>query len=277
MAYVGPEVAVEIVTYLKSDWIDEHCQLAGIALVLYDHIITIPGEARFIWGQKLTNAIILFYLNRWFTFLWVVSFTLGFVGFENIPTYALKREADRVGIATPLATMMLRDGTIYFLALLALNIIQIVGWTTNSFIYAATAFETPLSSMIVSRFLMDLRRAAYAGTGEPSGETHPSFVRSANAQQDRPHTPVLRFAPVINDMGGNLSFISDDDLVDGDEPSGGCILADEEAQAISDHALVVDTSGAGNTCDEGKPEVSEGNAEIVETPRSQYAACGGSC
>lgn len=38
---------------------------AFIALVLYDHICTIPQEMQLIWGSKVTSTMVLFHANRW--------------------------------------------------------------------------------------------------------------------------------------------------------------------------------------------------------------------
>ncbi|EMD39750.1 hypothetical protein CERSUDRAFT_71615 [Gelatoporia subvermispora B] len=66
----------------------------------------------------------------------------------------------------PLLKLLLRDeqdaqqtpGTMYFLALLALNVLNIIGWSTNAFIFSVEDFTTPLSSLIMSHFLMNLRQ-----------------------------------------------------------------------------------------------------------------------
>ncbi|EMD37043.1 hypothetical protein CERSUDRAFT_74040 [Gelatoporia subvermispora B] len=58
-----------------------------------------------------------------------------------------------------LSTLLLRDGTLYFIILSALNILNLVGIVTASFNYA-TSFVTPLYCIIVSHFLLDLRGLA---------------------------------------------------------------------------------------------------------------------
>ncbi|EMD37038.1 hypothetical protein CERSUDRAFT_124023 [Gelatoporia subvermispora B] len=66
-------------------------------------------------------------------------------------TYALKREASRNNVEVPLASMLLRDGTVYFL---------IVGFDTGVFEFAISNFGTPLSAIIISHFLLNLRQVA---------------------------------------------------------------------------------------------------------------------
>ncbi|OCH87151.1 hypothetical protein OBBRIDRAFT_806256 [Obba rivulosa] len=60
-----------------------------------------------------------------------------------LKTYNISRAAIRSNIRSPLSTLLLRDGTIWFLVLLCFNVLQIVGWTTNSFVYAADFLIMP--------------------------------------------------------------------------------------------------------------------------------------
>jgi len=54
----------------------------------------------------------------------------------------MKRDADRNNIKMPLVTMLLRDGTLYFAAMLALGVLDAVGNVSNAFTYTAY-FITP--------------------------------------------------------------------------------------------------------------------------------------
>ena len=38
-----------------------------LALLVYDHILTFPGEVRFIWGRRFSGATVIFTLNRYVT------------------------------------------------------------------------------------------------------------------------------------------------------------------------------------------------------------------
>ncbi|EMD39472.1 hypothetical protein CERSUDRAFT_80849 [Gelatoporia subvermispora B] len=91
-------------------------------------------------------------------------------------TFNMRRRVEDSAIKTPLHTMLLRDGTIYFALSLCTSIINIVGLTTNVFAYAA-AFVTPLASVIMSHFFLNLRQVAYGRDLQPTSQ-RPSFVRS---------------------------------------------------------------------------------------------------
>ncbi|EPS94450.1 hypothetical protein FOMPIDRAFT_93766 [Fomitopsis schrenkii] len=71
----------------------------------------------------------------------------------------MKREADRLNIKASLALLLLRDGTIYFVALRTLNIEHIVVvFSTRNVVYV-TIFLIPIPSLLTSRFLLKLRHA----------------------------------------------------------------------------------------------------------------------
>ncbi|EMD39746.1 hypothetical protein CERSUDRAFT_92236 [Gelatoporia subvermispora B] len=110
-------------------------------------------------------------------------------------TYKIKRLADQNDVETPLVTMLLRDGTLYFAALLVLNIFNIVGWI---FVFSVQDFTTPLSSVIISHFLMNLRQASSTGNQEMTSQ-------SWSDEQGRSPAVSLRFASFIDNMGESLT------------------------------------------------------------------------
>ncbi|EMD34569.1 hypothetical protein CERSUDRAFT_75532 [Gelatoporia subvermispora B] len=69
-------------------------------------------------------------------------------------------EFRKVGIPRPVLRTLLRDGSLYFVILLILNVWQIIGNATGFFIFTVGVFGTPVCSIIISRFLFGLRRAA---------------------------------------------------------------------------------------------------------------------
>ncbi|KAI9063139.1 hypothetical protein FKP32DRAFT_1572420 [Trametes sanguinea] len=91
-------------------------------------------------------------------------------------TYSLRRLAVQANMQVSLATLLVRDGTIYFLVLLAMNTFHIAFSLTGRFTYTIT-FEEPLTTILISRFLLNLREASMS-TGQSSLDmSEPSFVR----------------------------------------------------------------------------------------------------
>ncbi|GBE83894.1 hypothetical protein SCP_0509510 [Sparassis crispa] len=116
-------------------------------------------------------------------------------------TYTIKRDADNANIKATIVTLLLRDGTFYFLCLLCLNIIAIVLDARTPYVYILY-FVAPISSMLISRFLLNLRHIYYAtgssaGSGDPSGPSTGTFMSD------------MQFAgaasPYIGNMGAPLS------------------------------------------------------------------------
>jgi len=314
MSSYAPDLTAEVTSIAASLWISYCCIFAGSTLVFWDHISSFSKEVQFMWGRKLNSVTLLFYLNRWTTFVWALvnttlvlplanvsncrgdnnfgqaititlfifwaafsairvyatsggrwvlaalvctlalvpagtnlygSLIAAYYQIEAIPalglecvsgktfsgatstkfavatrvcviasdlivllvtwhaTFKLKRFADRNNFETPVVTMLLRDGTLYFLALLILNVFNIVGWATDVFVFSVEDFTTPLSSIIISHFLMNLRQASASGT-----QVSPSSPLWSDQQNDSP-TPSLRFASCVGNMGESLSHGSD--------------------------------------------------------------------
>lgn len=110
-------------------------------------------------------------------------------------TYALKRATALHGARAPLATLLLRDGTLYFMALLCLNILNIAGQSTNVFVYAAQ-FTVPLSSIIITHFFLNLHQISHPTRGD-ADDSH--FMQQSS----------LRFATFVGNMGEHLDHGTD--------------------------------------------------------------------
>ncbi|EMD33135.1 hypothetical protein CERSUDRAFT_68193 [Gelatoporia subvermispora B] len=73
MSAIGPGSADQVVMF-------------SVAFVLYDHAITLPSEVSLIWGRKWSSVTLLFYLNRWATFIWaVVQVPLDMLPLSRLP------------------------------------------------------------------------------------------------------------------------------------------------------------------------------------------------
>ncbi|EMD33636.1 hypothetical protein CERSUDRAFT_67814 [Gelatoporia subvermispora B] len=93
-----------------------------------------------------------------------------------LKTYGIRRQSARHGIQSPLTTLLIQDGT----GLLLLNILNIVGQTTNAFVYAAS-FSTPLTSFIITHFFLNLRQVAHETGTDSLERTSPRHIPQSNA------------------------------------------------------------------------------------------------
>ncbi|EMD39751.1 hypothetical protein CERSUDRAFT_71616 [Gelatoporia subvermispora B] len=71
-------------------------------------------------------------------------------------------------------------------------------WATNAFIFSVEDFTTPLSSVIISHFLMNLRQASSTGNQE-------IISQSWDDEQGRSSVASMRFASFVDNMGEPLS------------------------------------------------------------------------
>ncbi|CCL99305.1 uncharacterized protein FIBRA_01321 [Fibroporia radiculosa] len=89
-----------------------------------------------------------------------------------------------------LARLLLRDGTIYFLALSVLNLVDIITyWSDHSFQYVRI-FNLPLSSILISRLVLHLREM-YAKNAYFNSQSI-SVVRTQDVEQIGEEVPKAR-------------------------------------------------------------------------------------
>ncbi|KAI9069900.1 hypothetical protein FKP32DRAFT_1670987 [Trametes sanguinea] len=167
-------------------------------------------------------------------------------------TYRLRKATRDVGLGTSFGTLLLRDGTIYFVVLVAMNIVHLVLNTVNpnNFVQQAsyvTVLENPITSVLISRFILNLRAVDHRGGGGGGGggertgeradtlysapsESSPSFVRTFPSPSPCPPssnpggrgraeetTTTLQFASrLVDEFDGPLGF----GLVGGEEWAG---------------------------------------------------------
>jgi len=83
-------------------------------------------------------------------------------------TYTIMREISKFGDGPHLSTLLLRDGTIYFVSLLILNVVNLIAIRFQSF-GSVPALTSVLSSILISRFFLDLREVYLSG--DPGSST----------------------------------------------------------------------------------------------------------
>ncbi|KAI0689551.1 hypothetical protein BC835DRAFT_1418437 [Cytidiella melzeri] len=77
-------------------------------------------------------------------------------------TWVTYKEGLRAGLKVPIASLLIRDGTLYFMALLLMNVYQIIGNTSPALALgdSGTIYISVLTPMLISRFLLNLRRVS---------------------------------------------------------------------------------------------------------------------
>ncbi|EMD35579.1 hypothetical protein CERSUDRAFT_116312 [Gelatoporia subvermispora B] len=153
--------------------------------------------------------------------------------------------------------MTLRDGTLYFLALLLLNALSIAGWLNNVFV-DASGFSIPLSSIIISHFLLNLRQIANVPMGGDN---------SASAQDEELDGVYSHIStPVLSSFLGNMGELLDDhhetDMIDvmWKEADG---VQHDAKHARVDHHAACNALDHHVTLADGQPSIGQGHSKPV--------------
>ncbi|KAI8971010.1 hypothetical protein BD414DRAFT_501370 [Trametes punicea] len=91
-----------------------------------------------------------------------------------IKTFGINRDALHAGVRTPLATLLLRDGTAYFLIILAIQVVSIIADHIGSPLTIWLVwpyFDQVLTVIFLSRFMLDLRGLYFADRADRDAET----------------------------------------------------------------------------------------------------------
>ncbi|EKM50290.1 uncharacterized protein PHACADRAFT_201128 [Phanerochaete carnosa HHB-10118-sp] len=128
-----------------------------------------------------------------------------------IKTFRHWMNARRLTMKTSLTTCLLRDGTVYFVALLALNMTQLLTLNfSDTEMGLLSTLITTMPPILISRFIINLRTA---------GSTMSDHPMHMSGQQQGQSAPQFRMpAGRLGDMGGTLRDGWGDELCD--EESG---------------------------------------------------------
>ncbi|OCH92645.1 hypothetical protein OBBRIDRAFT_833296 [Obba rivulosa] len=122
--------------------------------------------------------------------------------------------------------MLFTSGILSFSTLLMFNIFAMLA-TVNEVLKHASLFTIPMSSVIISRFLLGLREVASSTVQHKLGTTNSSALRSRFSVQSAISS--IGFASVVGNMGELLRSGDDDedyDLTWSDAPYGTKIQQD---------------------------------------------------
>ncbi|TCD60743.1 hypothetical protein EIP91_009611 [Steccherinum ochraceum] len=175
---------------LEQSIMTTYCEVAALAFLVYDHILTLPGEVKLVWGRKFTGATALFMLIRYTTLVSKVALLVTAFAWPNqtdkpdffvitvsilihssaiasdtlvivltwVKTFGLRRVAARLHLRGSLSSILLRDGTVYFAIILALNAVQLATEESNVIWNPVPIFIDVFTTILISRFILNLRQ-----------------------------------------------------------------------------------------------------------------------
>ncbi|EMD35913.1 hypothetical protein CERSUDRAFT_96139 [Gelatoporia subvermispora B] len=129
-------------------------------------------------------------------------------------TYKTRKAAQAANIQSSVANLLLRDGTFYFVILALLNATHMSLAITGVFTFL-TVFSVPISSIIISRFLLNLRQVD--ASRRDANWSMPSYVASttSGATGTFPRGDFVSF--LTGNMGKSLDHNPQDELTELDE------------------------------------------------------------
>ncbi|EKM57647.1 uncharacterized protein PHACADRAFT_206531 [Phanerochaete carnosa HHB-10118-sp] len=127
-----------------------------------------------------------------------------------IKTFGFWRQARRANVGTSLTTCLLRDGTIYFLVLLAINIAQLLTANSSGDVVPLTPFVATLPSVLINRFIINLRTADSEASGSSYGGDEQRGLSTLQFQR----------GPTTRNFLGNIGESLQDGWSDGFQGNG---------------------------------------------------------
>lgn len=144
-------------------------------------------------------------------------------------TYGVRRAALNAQFKTPLLTLLLRDGTLYFLLTITLNITILGLWFNASLKFFPNLIQ-PIQSVLITHFLLNLRDVStYQGPSNYTTATYPTWT------QTRTQASTLLFAiDIVGNMGAPLrhGFTESDQFTEFTNESEEPRADEEEAVAV---------------------------------------------
>ncbi|KAJ3544280.1 hypothetical protein NM688_g5761 [Phlebia brevispora] len=144
-------------------------------------------------------------------------------------TFSTIKHANSIGVDVSISATVLRDGSVYFMIMLGLNIFQVICNTVSVDEYVAvpTILADIMSPLLISRFLINLRQ-------DDGIQEHESGTKEAS------HTTTVDFRRhTVHSMIGNMGESLDDGMQDTSdeylediEATTGELLTDEAIQEV---------------------------------------------
>ncbi|KAH9939938.1 hypothetical protein B0H21DRAFT_755538 [Amylocystis lapponica] len=200
-----------------------------IPLVLVSPVLNVYFDANYIpiaFGPPLYGCGALFLMssaliNRCILSSMVAAVTIAATAIllilTWIKTFGIKRHSMKVGVKTPLVTLILRDGTFYFLIIMVVDTFQLVGGLVGSdwvVFRVWTYFEQVFHVIFLSRFMLDLR-GVYLADDPSSEETEGLSTAHATDIHFASHIVGNMGAPLETGQSLNTEYPLDED--DGEE------------------------------------------------------------
>ncbi|KAI0963343.1 hypothetical protein AcW1_010242 [Taiwanofungus camphoratus] len=153
-------------------------------------------------------------------------------------TYKIHQEASKANMKASIATLLLKDGTLYFGTLLLLDVSQMVidivqkrlSSNNTSFVFLIFLPVQIIPSILISRFLIHFRKVNYIN--EQVDTQRPSFVLSQSLDVSQAYTATLEFGTGLRaPVGHTIQPIMSADIL-GDITATSVITASIDSREV---------------------------------------------
>ncbi|EMD35970.1 hypothetical protein CERSUDRAFT_74756 [Gelatoporia subvermispora B] len=287
----GSSLADEVAGFAQSNLIASYCDVASATLVIYDHLCTLDKEWDLVWKRRFSSATLLFCMNRWLILALTildmvplfVSIPYGSRWCQRVLRVCQRRlSGSNLSGDWPTMRPILRcfleyeyeryGDRCYAYAVLCMSIVEVgtrmhnikseLMWMLFRDVPAndieevfvdASAFSTPLSSIVITHFMLNLRKL----TSYPSESTGTGrFSRhSEEMSQDRSVMDSLVFV-------GNMGELLDHDSNTDDLDIAWEGYEDERHEAEEPHIEMDASLGPRDTPPDSPPKSSEGSCDM---------------
>ncbi|TCD64440.1 hypothetical protein EIP91_004085 [Steccherinum ochraceum] len=141
------------------------------------------------------------------------------LGLTLMKTYRLHKDAQALNVSVPMATMLLRDGSIQFVALTTIDIFEMI-WVIVRHSDSLSYLMLALSSILVTNFILNLREVhlSSSSNGSTSLRIRLPSTRTQTMQSIVFATPTTISSNIIGNLGAPLRMdASDDDVGTSDD------------------------------------------------------------
>ncbi|KAL7277118.1 hypothetical protein ACG7TL_008963 [Trametes sanguinea] len=155
-----------------------------------------------------------------------------------IKTYEIKRLSRGLQSNATFSALILRDGTLYFGTLLALNVADLIVLRSNVLFDPLPVFIDVFTCILISRFMLNLRQVAEVGSGNPSS----TFRTDATSRMSTVHFA----ANLVGDLGSPLAHVGWKPALES-EDSEAQSHADNDDDLVFSRDVLIEIESSANT------------------------------
>ncbi|PCH36224.1 hypothetical protein WOLCODRAFT_166763, partial [Wolfiporia cocos MD-104 SS10] len=208
--------------------------IRSLAVILYGVVLRV--DDLIICGYESSGSASVATRSAIATFTCVIASELIVIGVTFSPVFLVTNSFVKIKLQSSIVTVLLKDGALYFVALLLLNVLLLLGNMApnayGAFAGYVEAFLPSLGNIIISRFIFNLRDITTA-QNDSRRLSHGPAIDCTVSSRAQASESIQFSSKIIANIGAPLNYSTSVDLAleDGDIDDVGCNESDwfEEA------------------------------------------------